>query len=63
MDQPPPLNVIQLGKEWLATNGQLDPAGTIHFPHDDPAEEIFVHAAAHPTDQVPGEPSAPSSGS
>jgi hypothetical protein len=42
MNQPPPLNLIRLGDEWLVTNGELAADGSIRFPDDDPGEEVFV---------------------
>jgi hypothetical protein len=41
MDRPPPLNLIRLGSEWIATNGELAADGSIRFPENDPAEEVF----------------------
>ncbi len=42
MDRPNPLNLIKFGNEWIATNGELATDGTIRFPTDDPAEEVFL---------------------
>jgi hypothetical protein len=33
----PPLNLIRLGNEWIATNGDLAADGSIHFPDEDSA--------------------------
>jgi hypothetical protein len=59
MDQPPPLNVIRLGNDWIVTNGELAADGSIHFPEDDAAEEVFGGNGIPPADSPPGNPSAP----
>jgi hypothetical protein len=41
MDRPPSLNLIRLGNEWIVTNGELAADGSIRFPENDPAEEVF----------------------
>jgi hypothetical protein len=61
MDRPPPLNVIRLGTEWIVTNGELTADGTIRFPDEDSAEEVFVGNVPPHLDIPPGQPSAPTS--
>jgi hypothetical protein len=58
MNRPPPLNVIPLGNDWLATNGELTPDGKLRFPEDDPGEELFGNNSAPPIGPPP-QPSAP----
>jgi len=60
MDRPPLLKLIKLGNEWIVTNGELATDGTIRFPENDPAEEVFVGNAAPRVNVPPGQPSAPS---
>jgi hypothetical protein len=59
MDRPAPLNAIQLGNEWIVTNGHLAADGTVRFPEDDPAEEAFGTNSSPPANIPPGKPSAP----
>jgi hypothetical protein len=54
MDRPPPLNLIRLGTEWIVTNGVLAADGSIRFPEDDPAEEVFEENESPPVDSPPG---------
>lgn len=61
MEQPPLLNLIRLGNEWIVTNGQLAADGSIRFPKDDPAEEVFGWNGIPPVNIPPGKPSAPPS--
>ena len=57
MDRPPPLSVIQLGDEWIVTNGQLAADGVVRFPEEDPAKEAFGTNCSPPAN-MPGKPSA-----
>jgi hypothetical protein len=61
VERASPLNLIQLGNEWLGTNGELAPDGSIHFPEEDPAEEVFgengTSSANIPPDKPPHPPS------
>jgi hypothetical protein len=59
MDRPPPLNVIQLGSEWIVTNGQLAADDTVRFPEVDPAEEAFGTNGSPRANIPTGKPSAP----
>jgi hypothetical protein len=59
MDRPPPLNLIRLGNEWIVTNGELAADGTIRYPEEDPAEEVFVGNRVPPLKDSSGTPSAP----
>jgi hypothetical protein len=59
VDQPLPLNLIQLGNEWIATNGELAADGSLHFPEEDPAEEVFGETKTPPVVHPPFKPSAP----
>ncbi len=61
MDRPPPLNLIRLGNEWVVTNGELAADGSIRFPKDDPAEEVFAGNGTPSVNVPPGQPSAPPS--
>jgi len=61
MDRPPPLNLVRLGKEWIVTNGELAADGSIRFPEEDPAEEVFVSNGIPPVNLPPGQSSAPPS--
>ena len=61
IDRPPPLNVIRLGNEWIVTNGELAADGSIRFPEEDPAEEVFGGNGIPPDVIPPGKPSAPPS--
>ncbi len=58
---PLPLNLIRLGHEWIITNGELAADGSIHFPEEDPAEEVFGRNGAPPDKLPPGTPSTPPS--
>jgi hypothetical protein len=57
------LNLIPLGDEWLVTNGELAADGTLRFPEDDPAEEVFGDngppPASRPASQPPAPPATP----
>ena len=59
MDQPKPLNLIQLGNEWIVTNGERAADGSIYFPEADPAEEVPSANGAPPVGILPGNPTAP----
>ncbi len=61
MNHPPPLNLIQLGNEWIVTNGELAADGSIRFPEEDPCEEVFVGNGAHSVNIPTGKPAAPPS--
>ena len=63
MDRPPPLNLIPFGNEWIMTNGELAADGSIHFPEEDPAEEVFGANGTPPVNIPPGQRSAPPSAS
>ena len=63
MDRPPPLNVIRLGNEWIVTNGELAADGSIRFPEEDSAEEVFVGNGTPRVSIPPGKPSVPPSDS
>jgi hypothetical protein len=56
MDRPPPLNLIRLGAEWIVTNGHLAADGSIHFPQEDPTEEVFGMNGTPPVNLPPGKP-------
>lgn len=61
MDRPRPLKIIRWGQEWLVTNGELAADGSIRFPEEDPAEEVFVGKGITPVNLPPGQPSVPPS--
>jgi hypothetical protein len=61
MDRPPPLSLIQLGSEWIATNGVPAADGSIRFPEEDTAEEAFSGIGTPPLETSPSKPSAPPS--
>lgn len=61
MGRPPPLNLIPFGQEWIVTNGELAADGSIRFPAEDPAEEVFVGNGPAPVNLPPGKTSAPPS--
>jgi hypothetical protein len=56
-----PLNLVRLGKEWIATNGELGADDRLRFPEEDPAEEVFGANGAPPDKLPPGKPSTPPS--
>jgi hypothetical protein len=59
MDRPLPLNLIRFANEWIVTNGKLAADGTIQFPDEDPAEEVFVGNRTPPVNLPSGKPPAP----
>ena len=59
MDQLPPLNLLRWGNDWLVTNGVLADDGSIRFPEEDPAEEVFGGNGTPSADLPPGKPSPP----
>jgi hypothetical protein len=61
MDRPRPLNFIRFANDWIVTNGELAADGTIQFPDEDPAEEVFVSNGTPPVNPPPGKPSTPPS--
>ena len=61
MDRPPALNVIRFGNEWVVTNGELAADGTLRFPEEDPAEEVFVGNGPPPANVPPDTPAVPPS--
>jgi hypothetical protein len=61
MDRPAPLNLIRLGNEWIVTNGTLAADGSIRFPDDDPAEEVYGSYETLPINIMPSKPTAPPS--
>ena len=63
MDRPPALNLIRFGNEWILTNGHVAADGSIHFPEDDSAEEVFSTNGTAPVSNQPGKTSAPPSDS
>jgi hypothetical protein len=58
---PPPLNLIRLGNEWLVTNGVLAGDGSVQFPEADPSEEVFACDGMVPINTLPAKPTSPSS--
>ena len=48
MNRPPALNLIPFGQESLVTNGELALDGSVRFPEEDAAEEVFVGNGAPP---------------
>jgi hypothetical protein len=62
MDRPPPpLNLIRFANAWIVTNGKLAADGTIQFPDEDPAEEVFLSNGTPPANTPSGKPSTPPS--
>jgi hypothetical protein len=59
MDYPPPLHLIRLGNEWLVTNGEPAADGSIRFPENDPAGEIFCGNGVPPANLPPSQPPPP----
>jgi hypothetical protein len=55
------MNLIKVGDEWMMTNGELAPDGTLRFLDDDSAEESFVGKESPPSNVPPVPPSSPSS--
>jgi hypothetical protein len=58
---PPPLNLIRLGSDWIVTNGELADDGSIRFPDEDPAEETFGANGAPPDSLPPSQSAVPPS--
>jgi hypothetical protein len=62
MNRPPPLNLIRFANDWIVTNGELAADGSIQFPDEDPAEEVFFVSNGPPPVNMPsGKPPAPPS--
>ena len=61
VDRPPPLNLIRFASEWIVTNGEMAADGTVQFPAEDPAEEVFVGNGAPSGNMPSNKPPAPPS--
>jgi hypothetical protein len=61
MDHPPPFTLARFGNEWIVTNAEPAADGSLRFPEEDPAEEVFVGNGAPPVEVPPGTTSAPPS--